>query len=1135
MSEPVATDSVDASHATQRPFRRGPSHHDHSVAPTPSGARGTGRRRMHKKPRENDGGRNEHTEAARSGGGPSAGVGEQTAHAPSGSGNRPSHHDRSATQTDLSGSRSSGRRRMPKKPRGDNGSGHEHTDVASSGGGPSVSGGERTAHTPSGPGSRHSGQRTRVPRQQAPQDTYSTNSTIPSAPPTPSQTNAALPAGGTPASGPPPKPQQTRRRGQFNASLTEPSSTVPDSADKPPSGRYRRAVPTGDDLTSRLTRELSTPPYPDCLICFAPIHPMQPTWSCSPSILISDVVGGDGAQDTAETAQCCWTTFHLKCIRAWAGKSVKDLVEAWRARGEEREGEWRCPGCQSKRTTVPSVYWCFCGSTPDPKPPRLATPHSCANACTRKRACGHACLLTCHPGPCLPCQVTTQLPCHCGKQTLSFRCAHLSPSKTDNRTAAELSCGTSCGHSLACGNHKCQEPCHPGPCPPCKVRETVRCYCGKTERDVPCGFGEEKQCTIIEDGRENRWAGRFECESTCDRPFDCGVHRCSKPCHPPSPTPVPCPRSPSLVTHCPCGKHALTTSSAPHFPSRTRLVRTSCTDPIPTCESTCMKPLAGCAHACAALCHTGPCPPCKIMLVRPCRCGATTHDVSCAEEQARAQGTSGAEEILCERPCGALRACGRHQCTRLCCPLAALAGAAKGKGKKKAAGREGAIVDEAGWHECDLVCGRMLACGNHRCALRDHKGACPSCLRSSFEEMVCHCGRTVLEPPIPCGTRINCPYPCARPPPPCGHPKANHACHEDPAPCPPCSFLATKQCACGKKMIDNVKCSQERVYCGTPCGKLLSCGFHHCERVCHSDDCGPCNAVCGKPRKLCLPSHHPCTLPCHAPASCDETEPCRTTITLLCPCGRIRQNVPCGRSTSNPAGREGSQQLKCSNECLVAKRNARLAEALGINPSRVSADKQATYSDELQSAARANPKFCAMVEKSLADFFASDRKIQTLAPMPEARRKFVHDLAVVYRMDTQMVDQEPYRSVQLIRRIDSCIPSPLLSAVAAAPPPSSSPSLGKLADLRSPGLQALARPRTPQTFPNAGSSAAGGWRAVAARPPQAGPTLNAWGAPQRASPTPRPLSSSSSRVVQSTSGTSTPVSADVPDNWEDDV
>ena len=117
---------------------------------------------------------------------------------------------------------------------------------------------------------------------------------------------------------------------------------------------------------------------------------------------------------------------------------------------------------------------------------------------------------------------------------------------------------------------------------------------------------------------------------------------------------------------------------------------------------------------------------------------------------------------------------------------------------------------------------------------------------------------------------------------------------------------------------------------------------------------------------LSLPGNHPCMLPCHAPAACSEAEPCRATVTLSCPCGRIKQPVSCGRSTSNPAGREGSQQLKCTNECLVAKRNARLAEALGINTEAKTA--QVTYSDELIAFGRANMKFCLLVEKTFAEY-----------------------------------------------------------------------------------------------------------------------------------------------------------------------
>lgn len=87
---------------------------------------------------------------------------------------------------------------------------------------------------------------------------------------------------------------------------------------------------------------------------------------------------------------------------------------------------------------------------------------------------------------------------------------------------------------------------------------------------------------------------------------------------------------------------------------------------------------------------------------------------------------------------------------------------------------------------------------------------------------------------------------------------------------------------------------------------------------------------------------------------------------LKCPCGRIQQPSLCGRCTSNPAGREVSQQPKCTNECAIAKRNARLAEALGISQETKEREgqKPVVYSDELIAFARANSKFCALVEKS---------------------------------------------------------------------------------------------------------------------------------------------------------------------------
>ena len=115
------------------------------------------------------------------------------------------------------------------------------------------------------------------------------------------------------------------------------------------------------------------------------------------------------------------------------------------------------------------------------------------------------------------------------------------------------------------------------------------------------------------------------------------------------------------------------------------------------------------------------------------------------------------------------------------------------------------------------------------------------------------------------------------------------------------------------------------------------------------------------------PAIHSCTDLCHAPGSCLETEPCAATVIIICSCGRIRQSVQCGRKLSNPTGGEGSKTLACTNECAIAKRNARLAEALGISSDRTERNK-ATYRDELTAFARANSKFIPVVEQSLAEY-----------------------------------------------------------------------------------------------------------------------------------------------------------------------
>ncbi|KAL0568229.1 FKBP12-associated protein, partial [Marasmius crinis-equi] len=239
-------------------------------------------------------------------------------------------------------------------------------------------------------------------------------------------------------------------------------------------------------------------------------------------------------------------------------------------------------------------------------------------------------------------------------------------------------------------------------------------------------------------------------------------------------------------------------------------------------------------------------------------------------------------------------------------------------------------------------------------------------------------------------------------------------------------------------------------------------------------------------------------------------------------------------------------------------RNARLADALGIKAEgRGNAGSEATYNDELVAFAKTNMKFLGLVETTFAEFVNSPKRTQVLPQMPPERRKFVHDLAHVYRLDTQMVDQEPHRSVQIIRRIDTRIPHPLLSAHIASSTPSA-PSLGKLGNLRggtvtgpswrkptAPGGQNIAAP----TASTPSSSSSRGWTSVVARatppantrstPPI--PSTNVSATPSRTGTPDRvPAGASTVPAVRgsgSTTASAPPASTpdEVPDDWEDDA
>ncbi|CAI4216451.1 unnamed protein product [Parascedosporium putredinis] len=287
----------------------------------------------------------------------------------------------------------------------------------------------------------------------------------------------------------------------------------------------------------------------------------------------------------------------------------------------------------------------------------------------------------------------------------------------------------------------------------------------------------------------------------------------------------------------------------------------------------------------------------------------------------------------CAEECGRLLDCG-HRCKTA-------------RRKNKLAAPEEDIEDE---HLCTRTCGRKLKCGTHSCQQICHKGPCPSCLEAIFEEISCACGRTVLLPPQPCGTKPpECRYDCTKSP-PCGHPRIQHKCHQDDTPCPKCPFLVEKPCICGKQTLKNQPCWFEEARCGLPCGRKLKCGAHTCRKPCHRDGhCedediagSHCAQSCGKTRKSC---DHACQDTCHSPFACKEDKPCAAKVAVTLP---------------------------CDDECARLKRNAALAEALKIAPEH--GDNHIPYSDETLDMFKENQSWALIQEKELREFSADETK-----------------------------------------------------------------------------------------------------------------------------------------------------------------
>eukprot|EP00927_Polykrikos_kofoidii_P005057 TRINITY_DN12010_c0_g1_i3.p1 TRINITY_DN12010_c0_g1~~TRINITY_DN12010_c0_g1_i3.p1 ORF type:complete len:1443 (+),score=311.57 TRINITY_DN12010_c0_g1_i3:129-4457(+) len=583
-------------------------------------------------------------------------------------------------------------------------------------------------------------------------------------------------------------------------------------------------------LRERLVMQLKRGSY-DCMICMSKVGRGAAIWSC----------------------QSCSAVFHLKCTHGW----IKKSNDGNDTRGKSTGFSWPCPGCRYMHVErrMPE-YTCFCGRILEPELSPHYTPHTCGEACERKRDnCPHACGELCHPGPCPPCTaIGGPGKCHCGRE------------KKDATRCGEpptWSCGEACDRPLGCGKHRCELRCHTGRCPPCALTEEITCHCGKHTEQRPCG-GEV-----------------FSCATICGKKLTCGHHTCEQLCH--EGACRECRLAPETWGEkCACGKADTSTEAAAALLVRFAPRRKTCADRLSLCGNLCgRRSISGCGHSCSRSCHEGACGPCAAKVEQRCRCGQNDRKVDCFTATTENGGV-----YTCKTVCKTKKSCLRHRCEDFCCPVRDQ--------------REHEI------HMCLIVCGRPLECGSHNCEDICHLGNCPPCRVVHRTPLTCACGEETLDPPYRCGTQPPfCTRPCGEEL-GCGH-HCRASCHFGDHPL--CSELVAKECVGGHGLLPPLPCHVPPGTCGRPCGLPLPGCSHHCRKSCHLGECMRCEDICGNGRLHC---EHRCAAKCHAGEECPD-EPCAAKVRVSCKCGARIENVPCGACEDNK--RPQFKNLPCGPAC----------------------------------------------------------------------------------------------------------------------------------------------------------------------------------------------------------------------------
>jgi NF-X1-type zinc finger protein NFXL1 len=334
----------------------------------------------------------------------------------------------------------------------------------------------------------------------------------------------------------------------------------------------------------------------------------------------------------------------------------------------------------------------------------------CGDTCEKVLDCGqHLCAQKCHSGGCGSCLQYVIKKCKCEqyeKEQLcskEFVCATKCKKLRDckihpcNKKCCPGDCAPCrniCGKTLSCKNHKCESICHSGPCYPCPVTAQVKCRCGQTIRQVPCG--SERKCkppdchqpcsrppkcdhSKIQNHRCH-FGDCPKCRIPCGKTLNCR-HQCPAVCHTvkaKSELSKPCPKCVQLVlTKCrlhmgvqvPC--HALdqrcTEICGKALGCNEHYCKKPCHEDVSAECGECTEPCskrrpANCQHVCDLGCHQGPCQPCTLVAKVMCHCETEEMFITCSKQVKLSDA-----ERSCKNQCPKKLSCG-HRCLSLCHP-----------------------------------------------------------------------------------------------------------------------------------------------------------------------------------------------------------------------------------------------------------------------------------------------------------------------------------------------------------------------------------------------------------------------------------------------------------------------------------